>query len=113
MDEALTAILGAAPQLGAATGAIAFCWLLVRWTQQDRTDYRAQLTEAASRHADELARINAAHDAELAELRTEMAGLRTQISDLHTKLDAERDRRRAAEDRRMGPGRHSQEQPWG
>lgn len=112
MDEAMTTILGAGLPLGAGGGVIAFIWLVIRWSGQDRTDYRSQLAESASRHADELARINTAHDAELAELRTEVAGLRTQIADLHSKLDAERDRRRAAEDRSMGPGRHSQDQPW-
>ncbi len=64
--------------------------------------------------ADELARINADHDAELGELRKEIAGLRAQLEEVNRKLDAERDRRRAAEDSAMGQiGRHQQgNQPW-
>lgn len=111
MDAVLTTLIGAAPQLGAATGAIALLWLLIRWAGQDRTDYRAQLGEQATRHSDELKRINDAHDAELQELREEIARMRTRINELNQKLDDERERRRAAEDNRMPP-RHRQDPRW-
>ena len=102
MDAVLTTLIGAAPQLGAAGGALVFFGLLLRWSMQDRTDYRAQLTEQATRHSEELRRINEAHDAELAELRAEIKGLRLQLDEMNTKLDDERARRRAAEDSAMG-----------
>jgi hypothetical protein len=107
VDAVLTTLVGAAPQLGGAAGLLAFIWILIRWSGQDRTDYRTQLTEQATRHADELRRINDAHDAELAELRTEIKGLRQQLDDMNRKLDDERARRRAAEDNMPylpGPG---------
>jgi predicted nucleic acid-binding Zn-ribbon protein len=96
VDAVLTTLIGAAPQLGGAGVLLLIIGLLLRREAQDRADYRA-----------ELARLNAAHDDELHELRVEIKGLREQVAELHTKLDAERERRRAAEDNPMG--RHRQE----
>jgi len=111
VDAVITTLIGAAPQLGGAGILIVIIGLLLRRETQDRADYRTSLTELSTRHAAELARINEAHDAELAELRRELAGLRGQVTELHDLLDAERSRRRAAEDNPMG-GRHRPDQPW-
>ena len=100
MDAVITTLIGAAPQLGAGGILLTLLALLIRREQQDRADYRAQIAEAATRHADELKRVNADHDAELAALRKEISGLRAQVDELNTRLDAERARRRAAEDTR-------------
>jgi predicted RNase H-like nuclease (RuvC/YqgF family) len=109
VDAVLTTLIGAAPQLGGAGLLLVLLGLLLRRESQDRVDYRTQITHLTERHAEELKRINAAHDEELAELRKEIAGLRTQLSEVNTKLDVERDRRRAAEDSAMGQlGRHRQ-----
>ena len=114
MDAVLTTLIGALPQLGAGGGVIVFFWLLIRWTGQDRTDYRAQLAEQATRHKDELQRINGDHDAELAQLRTEIKDLRGQLDEVNRKLDEERARRRAAEDQmRHYPPDQPPGQYWG
>lgn len=114
MDGVVTALIGAAPQLGVAGILLALLGLVIRWGSQERSDNRAEVSELATRHAAELSRINAAHDEELAELRREIAGLRAQLSELNTKLDAERDRRRAAEDSAMGQLQRRQQgdPPW-
>jgi hypothetical protein len=113
VDAVITTLVGAAPQLGGAGILIVIIGLLLRRETQDRADYRTSLTELSARHTAELTRVNGSHDEELAELRGEIAGLRVQVAELHTLLDVERGKRREAEDRgRMGPGRHSQEQPW-
>lgn len=99
----MTTLVGAAPQLGVAGVLLALLGLVIRREGQDRADYRAQITSQAERHAAELARITAAHDAELAELGVQIAGLRRQLDEVNTKLDVERDRRRAVEDARRWP----------
>lgn len=101
MDALVTTLIGAAPQLGVGGILLALLGLLIRREGQDRTDYRAQVTDLTTRHANELARINADHDSELGELRMEIQGLRRQVDELNSKLDAERDRRRVAEDSAM------------
>lgn len=111
MDAVLTALIGAAPQLGVGGILLALLALLIRRESQDRTDYRAQVTDLTTRHATELARINGDHDSELAELRTEIQGLRRQLDEVNQKLDAERDRRRVAEDSAMGTIQRRDE-PW-
>lgn len=50
------------------------------------------------RHEAEIARVNAAHDAELEELRRDVAELRGLVDDLNRRLDEERELRRAAQD---------------
>lgn len=50
-----------------------------------------------SRHQSEIARINAAHDAELTELRTDISELRRDLDHLRTMLDDERRLRFQAE----------------
>jgi Skp family chaperone for outer membrane proteins len=113
VDAVITSLISAAP-LGVGGSLLVLIALLLRREAQDRSDYRTQVAELAARHAAELTRITAAHDAELAELREEIKGLRKQVDDLNTKLDAERDRRRAAEDSAMGQlGRLQQgKPPW-
>lgn len=114
MDTIVTTLIGAAPQLGVAGILLTLLGLVIRWGSQERTDNRAQISEIAARNAAELARVNADHDAELAELRKEIGGLRSQLEEVNQKLDAERERRRAAEDSAMGQlGRHQQgSPPW-
>lgn len=99
MDAVLTSLIGAAPQLGVAGVLLALLGLVIKWGAQERTDNRAEIQNTTARYAGELARINSAHDAELAELRTEIAGLRHQLDELNRKLDDERALRRLAEDR--------------
>lgn len=103
MDGVLTTLIGAAPQLGIAGVLLVLLVLLLRREAADRVDYRAGLADLTTRHATELARINADHDSELGELRKEIAGLRRQLDEVNTKLDAERDRRRRVEDARRTP----------
>lgn len=98
MDAVLTTLIGAAPQLGVGGILLTLLALLMRRESQDRADYRTQIAELSSRHADELRRINESHDAELAELRVEIKGLRVQLDEVNRKLDEERGLRRAAED---------------
>jgi Skp family chaperone for outer membrane proteins len=98
VDAVLTTLIGAAPQLGVGGILLTLLALLMRRESQDRADYRTQIAELATRHADELRRINEAHDVELHELRGEIKGLREKLDELNTKLDDERARRRAAED---------------
>lgn len=111
MDAVLTAILGAAPQLGVAGVLLALLGLVLRRESQDRTDYREQLTATTARHAAELARINTDHDTELAELRRDIKELRTQLAEVNASLDAERARRRQAED--GAPAQRTEgDSPW-
>lgn len=98
MEAILPALTSALPQLGGA-GLILFILIVVlRSAASDRVDYRAELSAAAGRHADEVKRINADHDAELAELRADIKELRKQVDDLQALLDLEREQRRKAED---------------
>jgi len=98
VDAVVTTLIQAAPQLGVGGVLLTLLALLMRRESQDRADYRTQVAELATRHADELKRINESHDEELHELRAEIKGLREQIDLLNAKLDDERARRRAAED---------------
>lgn len=101
MDAVLTTLIGAAPQLGGAGVLLLIIGLLLRREAQDRADYRTELT-----------RINAAHDAELAEKHGEIKGLREQLDDVNRKLDDERAKRRAAEDNQT-MGQHRRVPPGG
>lgn len=87
MDAVLTAITQSLPQLGIGGALLFVLVLLVR---------REASTE--ERHTAQLARINAAHDAELAEMRAEMTRLRADVDRLHREWDSERARRREIED---------------
>lgn len=87
MDAVLTTLISAAPQAGGAGLLLGVLILLVRREAQASERWNAELT-----------RVNAAHDAELAELRIEIKALREQVTDLNLKLDEERARRRQAED---------------
>lgn len=73
MDAVLTALGQKVPELG-VTGALVFVLVLLLRRESSTED----------RHAAELARVNAAHDAELKELQAD--------------IDRERTARRAAED---------------
>lgn len=105
MDQILSTLIGATPQLGVSGILLVVLALLLRREAADRTEYRTSVADLATRHATELARINTDHDNELAELRREIAGLRAQLSEVNRKLDEERARRRAAEDGRPPGGR--------
>lgn len=87
MDAVVTAAVQSLPQMGIGGGLLLVVVLLLR---------RESSTEA--RHGAELARINAAHDAELTEMRTDVKQLRTEIDRLNEDLDTERARRRRLED---------------
>lgn len=50
------------------------------------------------RHSVEITRVNAAHDAELEELRKDIAEFRERLDDLNRRLDEERELRRKAQD---------------
>ena len=98
MDAILPALISALPQLGGAGVILVVLVLLLRSSGTDRADYRAELAAAAGRHADEVKRINADHDAELAEVKAEVKELRKKLRDLELDLDVEREARRKAED---------------
>lgn len=87
MDAVLAAVVQSLPQLGIGGGLVFVLVLLVR---------RESSTE--QRHSAELARINAAHDAELAEVRADVKELRGEVDRLNSELDTERTKRRAIED---------------
>lgn len=101
MDQIVTTLIGAAPQLGVGGVLVILIGILIRREAQD-----------ATRHAEELKRINVSHDEELAELRQEIRDLRGEVRTLNQKLDEERDRRRRAEDSTSQLGRHRGEPPW-
>lgn len=98
MDAILPALFSALPQLTGGGLAVAILVIVLRSSSSDRVDYRAELAAAAGRHADEVKRINADHDAELAELKADVRDLRKQVDDLNAALDLEREQRRRAED---------------
>lgn len=113
MDAVLTAVLGAAPQLGGAGLLVTVVVLLIRQNLAAAERYATDLELARTANAAELARVNTAHDAELAELRAEITRQRDLRTSAEQALDVERGRRRAAED----GGRHRIEQqegpsPW-
>lgn len=83
----IDAVLGALPQAGA--GGVFLFMLFLMFKRE---------SSAQERFTVEYDRINAAHDAELAELREQIVALRTQIEELQLKLDLEREERRRAED---------------
>ncbi|MFC5992961.1 hypothetical protein ACFQE5_01900 [Pseudonocardia hispaniensis] len=112
MDAVVTAIIGAAPQLGGAGILLILFGMALRREAQDRTDYRTQLTAITERHAAELSRINQAHDDELAQLKADIKELRRQLAEVNAALDAERDRRRRAEDTAMYQRRPEDDPPW-
>lgn len=98
MDAFLTALVGAAPQFGVGGVLLLILGLVMRSAAQDRTNYRQELASDALRHREEIQRLNADHDAELAELRRDIAELRTKLDEVEARLDAERKARREAED---------------
>lgn len=98
MESILPALVSALPQLGVAGIPLIFLIVVHRAWVTDRADYRAALADEAKRHADEVSRVNSAHDAELAELRADIQKMRKQIDDLQAALDLEREARRKAED---------------
>lgn len=87
MDAVLTAVTQSLPELG--IGGIVVWVLLLLLRRESSTE---------ERHAAEIARINRAHDEELAELREDVRHLRAQVDQLNADLDAERSRRREIED---------------
>lgn len=102
MDALLTAVLGAAPQLGGAAGLVTLVVLLIRQNLAAAERYATDLSLTRAANTAELARVGAAHDGELAELRTEIARQRELRTAAEHALDVERGLRRAAED----TGRH-------
>lgn len=79
--------LGSVPTFGGAAILLAIITVVVRlWLTGEK------------RHSDEITRVNAAHDAELEELRKDIAELRRQVDDLNKRLDEERELRRRAQD---------------
>lgn len=87
-----------APQAGIGGVLLVVLVAVMRQGGSDRGDYRAALDAAEQRHAAELERVTAMHDAELAELRQQLATLREHVDGLTAQLDAERRARWHAED---------------
>lgn len=98
MDAFLPALISALPQLGGAGVILVVLVLLLRSSSTDRADYRVELKAAAERHTDEIKRINADHDAEMAEVKAEVRDLRKKLIELQLAVDVEREGRRKAED---------------
>lgn len=111
MDAVLTALVGAAPQLGASGVLLVLLTLSIRRESQDRADYRAAIAETAIRHAEEMKRVLGAHNVEITGLHSEVTELREQLDEVHQRFDDERDRRRYAEDSVWKSGRHRQDPP--
>lgn len=91
MDAFWSAALGAIPQGVVGGGVIVLLIIVLRWSGQDRADYRKQLAE-------EVKRINADHDSERAEWKADIAELRVRVDELQAKYDDERAARMKAED---------------
>lgn len=87
-----------APQAGIGGVLFAFLVYFMRHASSDRTDYRAALADAETRHAAELDRIQAAYAAELAELRERLDAQEAKTAELAGLLDEERRKRWHAED---------------
>jgi t-SNARE complex subunit (syntaxin) len=99
VDAVPTALVAAAPQLGLGGVLLSLLVYVMRTAAADRGEYRTALAEAQQRYATEIARVNTAHDAELAELRADILELRARVDELTAALDAERRRRWEAEDK--------------
>ncbi|RKT85594.1 hypothetical protein SAMN05421805_1185 [Saccharopolyspora antimicrobica] len=91
-------LASAGPQAGVGGVLVALLVWVMRTAATDRGDYRTALADAEQRHAAELARVGAARDDEVAELRDQIDELRARVDQLATQLDDERRRRWAAED---------------
>ena len=91
MDAFWSAAVSAIPQASVGGLVLVLLIIVMRWTSQDRTDYRKAL-------ADEVKRINADHDSERAEWKADIAELRKRVDELQLDLDRERKARREAED---------------
>lgn len=98
MDGVVSSVLANAGSLGVGGVLLSLLVYVMRNATSDRGDYRVALKDAEERHAAEIARINRAHDEEIAELRRDLADLRKQVDDLNAALDLEREQRRKAED---------------
>ena len=97
-------LIGALGQLGPI--GIALIVLVVMWflNRQTSTLYKKQLKS----YADEIDRLNASHDEELTELKTEIKALREDIRAVRAEMEIERTARRRAEEEahqlKMGGG---------
>lgn len=78
---------GSIPTIGGASFLVGIIGVLTRlWLGAER------------RHLNELKRVNAAHDEELAELKADIAELRGRVDELTKQVDTERKARWKAED---------------
>ncbi|MER7014571.1 hypothetical protein ABT324_24365 [Saccharopolyspora sp. NPDC000359] len=91
-------VTAAGPQAGVGGVLVVLLVWVMRNAASDRGDYRTALADAEQRHAAELARVNAARDDEVAELRDQIDELRARVDLLAAQLDDERRRRWEAED---------------
>lgn len=97
-------LIGALGQLGPI--GIALIVLVVMWFLNRQT--AAQYKDRLQSYADEINRLNAAHDEELGELKTEIKALREDIRIVRSEMETERTARRDAEEEahrlKMGGG---------
>lgn len=104
-------LISLAPQLGAA-GLILLVFVVVsRYFLTDRGRLQDELDKAMARSDKEMARMAAAHDAEIAELRAEIKELRAALAGVNAALDVERAARRAAEDTSAKAARRAEGRP--
>lgn len=89
--EGLIGALGQLGPIGLALIILVIMWFLNR---QSTATYREQLEAYKA----EIARINGAHDEELAELKTEISSLRKELREHREEMEMERLARREAEE---------------
>lgn len=89
--EGLIGALGQLGPIGLALIILVIMWFLNR---QSTATYKEQLEAYKA----EIARLNAAHDEELMELRTEIGKLRTELKEHREEMEMERLARREAEE---------------
>jgi hypothetical protein len=86
------------PDVGITGVLVVVIGYLLIANHRDRSAHQRAMRQHDTEHATELAAARAAHDADLAGLRSRLSSLEKRLGELETELDHERDRRRQAED---------------